>query len=254
MKMPVLIPLNHKEIYQYFREFDYNFRIQDFGFALMHLLFRSEIHFRDHAEQQIQHHLEHGGSVILSANHQSYADVPTLAAIVYVDAFKLVRRNIIIPAKAELFRWPVIGKFIRHMQAHPTFRSRDFSRDEQGALLRRQVTDDLIQLNIDYINQKGNVAIFPESTRKRGNQPDIQSIKTGIARIATGVDDPSRLLIVPLGFAYKSNFPIKHKPLMVVGEPVSPKDKQQDELLDEIQAAMQSVVTEASERVARIRG
>ncbi|HEY4964189.1 MAG TPA: 1-acyl-sn-glycerol-3-phosphate acyltransferase [Candidatus Saccharimonadales bacterium] len=113
MEMPELVPDNHEAIYEYFRDFEPNKRIQDYGFAIMHALYASEVHYHDGSGETIQGLLEDGGSVILSPNHHSNADTPTIAGLVYEDAFATLKGTTIIPAKAEMFRWPLLEDFSR---------------------------------------------------------------------------------------------------------------------------------------------
>ncbi|HEY4964188.1 MAG TPA: hypothetical protein VIH90_05825 [Candidatus Saccharimonadales bacterium] len=143
----------------------------------------------------------------------------------------------------------IIGRFFPHMLAHPAFRSRDFRDDESGVLLRHDVIDDLINFNVDHINNGGNIAIFSEATRNKVNPREVQELKTGIGRITVGVDDPSKLLIVTMAFAYKSER-LKLRPLAVVGEPFSPRGMELDEVLKETRERMQAATTEAFDLVA----
>jgi len=60
-----------------------------------------------------------GGPWVLVSNHASYADVPSLLALLPLD--------FVIVAKHELLRWPVVGTFVRRA-GHPTVDRRDFER------------------------------------------------------------------------------------------------------------------------------
>lgn len=249
--MSKLNPENHKEIYEHYSQFVYSERIQNFGFAVMHHLFKCEVHYIDEASETIQSHLNDQGSLIIAMNHQSNCDVPTISAMVYEETIAPCKGKTIIPAKAELFDLPVIGKLIPHMQAHPTFRYNNFSRDEKGDLLREQANNMLIKLNIDHINNGGHVAIFPESTRNKSDPSEVQELKRGIGRIALGVDDPSKVLITALGCAYKSEWPIKHRPIVVVGEPFSPEGMEQGDMIEETRKRIQSVTTKAFSLISK---
>ena len=246
MEMPELVPEKYEEIYKYFRDFEPNKRLQDFGFAVMHSLYKSEVHYTDESSQTIQDHLADGGSLILSPNHQSNADTPTIAGLACEDTFAAIKGTTIIPAKADMFGWPILGKFFPHMMAHPVFRSKDFSDDTNGRLLRNEVVNNLINFNIDHINKGGNIAIFPEATRNKVNPSEVRKLKKGIGRIAVGVDDPSKLLIATMGFAYRLKH-LKLRPLVVIGEPFSPTGMVQDEVLEETRRRMQIATTEAFE-------
>jgi 1-acyl-sn-glycerol-3-phosphate acyltransferase len=246
MDRPDLVPENHVAIYEYFRNFQPSKKIQDIGFGLMHFAYSSDVHYEDGASEMIQGHLVDGGSAILAPNHQSYVDTPTLAGIVYEETFAELRGRTIIPAKAEMFDWFMFGRFFPHMMAHPTFRSKYFARTEDGQKLREQVTNSLIQLNIDHINNGGCNALFPESTRNNSDPHIVQKLKTGIGKIAAGVEDPSKLLVIPMGYAYRNTLgPIKLRPLIVVTKPFCPKDMTIEGILQQTYENMQAATTKA---------
>jgi hypothetical protein len=249
MKTHGLEPEYYEDIYQYYRDFKPNKHVQGFGFTAMSLAFESEVHYGDGVDELIEEHLSESGSLILAPNHQSNFDTPTIAGLVKENVFQRIQGNTIIPAKASMFNWPLLGRFWPHMQAHPTFRGNDFDGDEEGKKLRDRVTCELINFNISYLNEGGNVAIFSESHRNKKNPQEVQELKAGIGRIAVGVDKPERLLVTPMGFAYR--LPRLHlRPLVVVGEPFSPKDMSQSEVLLQTRQRMQAAATEAFARAA----
>jgi 1-acyl-sn-glycerol-3-phosphate acyltransferase len=244
MSMPKLKPENYEQVYSHFEDFEPNKRIQDIGFAVMHATYASEVHYQADSDKIMSKHLGEGGSVILAPKHQSNADTPTIAGLVYEEPFKFMRGTTIIPAKATMFDWPLLGRFFPHMLAHPTFRSKDFADTEEGKQLRYAVTDRLINFNINYVNDGGNSAIFAEGTRDKANPSQIKNLKSGIGRIAVGVKDPSSLLILPAGIAYKSKR-TNTKPVVVIGEPFSPKNMSQEDVIDLTKYRMQQATTEA---------
>lgn len=248
MKMPELVPDNYVEIYEFFENFEPNRRIQNFGFAVMSAVCDMQVQYTSGVNSVIHDHLSDGGNVLLSANHQSAADIPVIANVVNEDPFEGMRRTTIIPAKAEMFSWPIVGRLFPHMSAHPAFRSKDFNRDKEGMGLGRRVTEGLIRLNVDHINRGGNCAIFPEATRNRDNPREILSLGAGLGRIATGVEDPSKLLVVPLGIAYRPTR-LRFNPVVVVGDPFSPKDMSRTDVRRETGDRMQASVTNAFELV-----
>jgi 1-acyl-sn-glycerol-3-phosphate acyltransferase len=249
MKMPELVPDNYVDIYKFFEDFEPNRRVQNFGFAIMNAVCDMQVQYAPGSDSTIHDHLSNSGSVLLSANHQSAADIPVIANIVNEDPFEGMRSTTIIPAKAEMFGWPVIGRLFPHMSAHPAFRSKDFKRDKEGMALGRNVTEEMIRLNVDHINNGGNCAIFPEATRNRNNPREILSLGAGLGRIATGIECPSKLLVVPLGIAYKPTR-LRFHPVVVVGDPFSPEDMTKSEVRRETSLRMQASVTNAFEFVS----
>jgi hypothetical protein len=107
-----------------------------------------------------------------------------------------------------------------------------------------EVTESLMRFNINKINKGSNMAMFPGGTRNQKNLRDVQPLKSGLARIALGVKDPSNLLIVPLGFSYRKDHP-KRSPVAVVPSPISPQGFDDKELLQVTRAMIQEAVSEA---------
>ena len=244
MQKSELVANNYINIYENFDEFEPNPTVQKLGFLVMHKLYKSELHFQHGSDEIIENHLNNGGNVIFAPNHQSNADIPTVAALAHTKTFDKVRGNTIIPAKVDMFKWPLVGRFIPHMQAHPTFRYKDFDDSHYSRILKNEVTDALMQFNINKLNHGSNLAMFPEGTRNRQDTRDIQPLKAGLARIALGVKHPEDLLIVPLGFAYKNNR-TKTRPVAVCASPISPSGFESNELLHVTRSLMQDAVTQA---------
>lgn len=242
-----LKPQNYEQIYKVYDKFEPNPVVQKLGFLAMHKVYESDLHFQNSSNEIIENHLNNGGNLIMAPNHQSNADIPTVAALAHTKVFDKLRGNTIIPAKVDMFKWPLVGQFIPHMQAHPTFRSKDFDDTHYSKILKNEVTESLMRFNIHKLNQGSNLAMFPEGTRNRKNPRDIQPLKAGLARIALGVDNPENLLIVPLGFAYKKDRP-KRQPVAVVPTPVSPAGFESKDLLHVTRALMQEAATEAFDR------
>lgn len=249
MKRRELVPTKHEAIYAQFDDYSPNRVVQAMGFAAMRAVYRSEVYYRGNADQSVRSHLEEGGSVIVAPNHQSNADTPTIGGLIYEPAFELVRGKVIAPGKASLFRTPLLGRFFADMGVHPTFRSKDFTKDESGQELREAVTDSIIRLNVRHIDGGGSVAIFPEGTRNKGNPREIQKLRRGIGIIATSVEDPDQVRVVTMGFAYRA--PRLHlRPIVVVNEPFNPVGMTVDEILGETHERITSATSEALERAA----
>lgn len=249
MKLPEITPQNYSAIYSHFDDIEVNKHIQNFVFSVMHAVYKSDVYYEDGASETIKEHTQNGGSAILVPNHHSNADTPTIAGLVYEDTFSALKGTTIIPAKASLFTNPLTRWFVPHMLAHPTFRRPDYTADSAPEL-RQEVTNALIQFNIDHLDNGGNDAIFAESKRNRTDPRIVQPLKSGIARIALGVQDPLKLLIVPLGFAYRTNHKIlKLNPVVSVGMPFSPLNMSHDELLHETRSRMQTVTTASFNRI-----
>jgi 1-acyl-sn-glycerol-3-phosphate acyltransferase len=94
-------------------------------------------------------HIQPDGTYVFVANHQSLADIPLVAHLRH-DAKWL--------AKAELFRVPVLGWFMRLAGDIPV---------ERGD--RRKAAQSLLKC-ASYLRQRCSVVFFPEGTRSRDGE------------------------------------------------------------------------------------
>ncbi|MCL1838067.1 MAG: 1-acyl-sn-glycerol-3-phosphate acyltransferase [Propionibacteriaceae bacterium] len=147
------------------------------------------------------------GPAILASNHIASADAYVLPA--------LVKRPLLFPAKAELFRGDrglgskVVAIFMKAINQVPIDRANP--KDRLAALapiLERLVSG-------------GLVCIFPEGTRSPDGR--LHKGKTGVARLALAAKVP----VIPIAIfnTYKVKGPLGipwlRKPLAVVGEPLN---------------------------------
>jgi len=205
---------------------------------VMHTLYRSEMHYVGDAEETIPAHLQSGGSILISPYHQSLADTPTLAGIGCEKPFITLKGTTNIPAKAEMFGWPLVGRFVPHMRAHPTFRGADFAPDDAGQALRKEVGHAVVALNIDNIDAGGNDAMFGRGTRDKTRSGQAGPLRKGIGRISTGVKNPENLLVVTAGIAYRW-YHLRLRPLVVINEPFCPAGMTVEEVVEEAEIRTQ---------------
>lgn len=135
------------------------------------------------------------GSLIVCANHSSYADVPLLECY--------IKRLITFAAKKELYKLPLISYLVRTFDSIPVDRkTRDLSAAKE--LYKR-------------LKRGRCVGIFPEGTRsihiKKGEKK--YRIRNGAVKLAFDTNTP----ILPVGI--KSSFKLFSKVVMVVGKPVT---------------------------------
>ncbi|HEX2998811.1 MAG TPA: lysophospholipid acyltransferase family protein, partial [Armatimonadota bacterium] len=106
------------------------------------------------------------GSVILAPNHQSLCDPPVVGAAVLRPLFFM--------AKEELFRIPLLGWQIRHLNAFP---------------VRRNAADRAALRHAEHLLAAGEaVVIFPEGyVSKTG---EMQEFHSGVALIALRTGAP----------------------------------------------------------------
>ena len=117
-----------------------------------------------------QEYVPESGPVILAPNHVSYLD-PVVVGIA-------VSRRIHFMAKKELFRNPLIGWFLRALQAFPVTRER--------------VDPSTLKRTLSLLAAGHVVLVFPEGTR--GDGQALRPAKPGIAVIAAR----SQAAVVPV--------------------------------------------------------
>jgi 1-acyl-sn-glycerol-3-phosphate acyltransferase len=128
----------------------------------MRLLFR--------VEGRGAHHVPRQGPVLLVANHSSVLDPPLVGG--------MTPRPVTFMAKAELFRIPLFGRFIRGLNAYP---------------VRREGGDPAaLRLALRILEKGGTLLVFPEGTR--GEEGTLRPGKPGAGMLAV----MSRAQVVPV--------------------------------------------------------
>jgi 1-acyl-sn-glycerol-3-phosphate acyltransferase len=118
------------------------------------------------------------GALIIASNHISNYDPPAI-----ISFASLKRKDIYVIAKEELFKNKLFGYFLKKMGAIPIDRKNP------------QISS--IKKSIEILNSKKSLLIFPEGTRKKGQQ-EIKA-KDGIAFIAYKSD--AKILPVKINIA-----------------------------------------------------
>jgi glycerol-3-phosphate O-acyltransferase/dihydroxyacetone phosphate acyltransferase len=150
-------------------------------------------------------------------------------------------------AKAPLFRYPIIGWFVRMFEAIPVYRKQDNvagSNDEMFATAHR------------LLQSGASIAVFPEGTTH--DDPQLRDLKTGAARIALGAG-VSELAVVPTGIYYTSKHQFRSSALVLYGEPIpvrpvtaegEPPRAEVEELTAAIDAGLDAVTLQADSHAA----
>ncbi|HPB33022.1 MAG TPA: lysophospholipid acyltransferase family protein [Candidatus Sumerlaeota bacterium] len=111
------------------------------------------------------HNVPEKGGILIVSNHASFLD-PPLTGI-------FIKRPVHFLAKSELFRIPLFGTLLRHINAHP---------------IRREGVDrEAIAMARDLLSSGNILVLFPEGTRT----PDgnLQEIKTGMFLMVSGLEN-----------------------------------------------------------------
>jgi 1-acyl-sn-glycerol-3-phosphate acyltransferase len=149
------------------------------------------------------HLVPESGALVFVLNHPNGLIDPGLV-------FVALPRRISFLAKSTLFRIPVAGWLLRTVEALPLYRRADAGEDVSQNLRTFEACRRLLF--------RGRcVALFPEGLSH--NEPKLQPVKTGAARVALGAAVPG-LKIVPVGLYYTSKTSFRGEALLRFGEPL----------------------------------
>lgn len=135
-----------------------------------------------------------------------------------VDAALLVGALPVWPrmlAKSTLWKNPIIRPFVEGARAIPVYRQQD-KVDTAG-------NEQMFEATHQVLIAGGVIAIFPEG--KSHNEPMLQPLKTGLARIVLGAERKQPGLgvrIVPVGLTFDEKESFRSRALVQVGEPIDP--------------------------------
>jgi glycerol-3-phosphate O-acyltransferase / dihydroxyacetone phosphate acyltransferase len=110
--------------------------------------------------------------------------------------------------KVPLFRYPVIGWFVRLFETIPVYRKQDNATGSHAETFARSRA---------VLRRGGAIAIFPEGTTH--DDPQLRELKTGAARIALGAG-VEETMVVPTGIYYTAKHVFRSSALVVFGEPL----------------------------------
>ena len=126
----------------------------------------------------------------------------------------LAPRQVSFLAKAPLFHMPVLGYFVRTMDALPVYRHQDeggdVSKNSETFVAARKL-----------LARGGTIGICPEGVSH--DEKRLRPIKTGAARIALGAvstGEVTGLQIVPAGLYYTSKTKFRSEALLYFGKPI----------------------------------
>ncbi|HEY3055215.1 MAG TPA: 1-acyl-sn-glycerol-3-phosphate acyltransferase [Thermoanaerobaculia bacterium] len=142
--------------------------------------------------------------VIFAANHPNGLVDPLLILCFAPRAVSLL-------AKAPLFRYPIIGYFVRALDSIPVYRKQDKTTGSNQETFARAR---------DVLHRGGSIAIFPEGTTH--SDPRLRELKTGVSRIALGAQMES-IAIVPTGIYYTAKQTFRSETLVCFGPSIEVK-------------------------------
>lgn len=176
------------------------------------------------------------GPVILAANHpQSVTDALVLGAG--------SRRMVCYLAHSGLFRKRLQAWFLRQLGVIPVYRAQD----------RADAGEQNVQMFTachDVMRRGGVIGIFPEGTS--AEEPRVQRLKTGTARIALQSEDEAGWVlgvkIVPVGLNFESRQRFRSRVLLRFGSPIETLDYQPRFVSDPV-AAVNALTDELREAI-----
>lgn len=147
------------------------------------------------------------GPTLLVANHPN-------GLIDAVLVMRLAGRPVRFLAKAPLFDVPVVGRLTRWVRALPIYRAQDGHDTEANVEVFAAVHEALAAGDL--------ICLFPEGISH--NEPSLQPLKTGAARMALGAEatsqQPLGVQIVPLGLHYRDKGIFRSELAVQLGPPI----------------------------------
>jgi 1-acyl-sn-glycerol-3-phosphate acyltransferase len=138
------------------------------------------------------------GGVLVVSNHQSAVDPPMVGC--------KFRRSLNVLAKAELCRYPILGRFMRYIGSIP-FRRQGVDREAMAKI-------------VDLLRGGGLVILFPEGTRthdgklgKAGPMTGMMAAQAGVPCVPAYIDGAFR------AFPRTRSYPLPRKITITYGKP-----------------------------------
>ena len=178
------------------------------------------------------------GPLIVVANHPNSLIDPVLVCDV-------VDRRLLFLAKEPIFRIPLVGRLSRAAGAIPIYRRAD------GADMAQN--DAMFAAVYDALEAGEAICLFPEGISH--NEPEIQPLKTGAARMALGAeaqhDWKLGVRILPVGLHYRSKARFQSSVAIEVGEPIRAADYR-DAFTSDTKAAAQQLTEDIRDAMQQV--
>ena len=136
------------------------------------------------------------GPLFIAVNHQN-------ALVDSLITGWVVRRRVTMTAKATLTKNPFVALLFRMLGVVPLRRSSDEAESGKAAVSRTRNQDAFREI-LDVLDREGSILIFPEG--KSHNEPGLEPLKSGLARLALSARDERAIrgvTILPLGLVFE---------------------------------------------------
>lgn len=125
--------------------------------------------------------------------------------------------------KNTLWKIPLLRPFLALAGVIPVVRQQDMAGGEADSSSRKSANEEAFAKAYELLAEGGALALFPEG--KSHNEPDLQPLKTGAARILLEAERRTPGLgvrIVPVGLHFDRKHKFRSRAFVMVGEPVDP--------------------------------
>jgi len=193
--------------------FGYWFKNWFFPYKLGYLIVISGIrsYFKNHSYKG-KNNIPNNAGIIYAVNHQNaFLDPIVIAGRSRHPTYFLTR--------ADIFKKPIVAKFLSKLYMLPIYRQRDGS----NSMKKNEKT---FNECYDILAEKGKLIIFPEGNHNY--RKSLRPLKKGIARIALGAgekyDFKIPIYIVPIGLDYENHFNMNGDLFLNAGNPIYVND------------------------------
>jgi glycerol-3-phosphate O-acyltransferase / dihydroxyacetone phosphate acyltransferase len=156
-----------------------------------------------------------------------------------------VGRRLLFLAKASLFKIPILGALARRAGAIPVFRRMDGGDTSQN--------DAMFAAVYEALADQGAICLFPEGISH--NEPELQPLKTGAARMALGAqaahDWNLGVQIVPVGLTYRSKTRFQSSVAIEIGRALDTSDFRAGYESDSVEA-VRALTAQIRVRIAEV--
>ncbi len=251
MRRPEVSITNQSEVYNFYKQYRPNLSTAWLLHHALGTVFHPKVAYADGAEEAITSLLADKRPIVLAANHTKAVDPCIIAALPSQQkSLRSLIGNTFIPSKSPIFK-PVLRRIIDGLGAIPVFREEDglelleiarsqSDSDQAKTFLSggevASVTESvlslnstliaaagsrLVQISVARMNAGQNMAIFPEGTRNKTDDPTrVQELNRGIGLMVCKVKDAPQPPIIPMGIFYgDQSGSYGRAPYVYIGQP-----------------------------------